>query len=70
MSTMMICRATSGQTEEYGEFLHQPGKIYTDFTEIREEIVKETGIRYSCMAHLVLVEDRCLRAVEIYTYST
>ena len=27
---------------EYGEFLHQRGKVYTDFTEIRKEIEDET----------------------------
>lgn len=28
--------------EEYGEFLHLPGKKFTDFEEIRAEIEKET----------------------------
>lgn len=42
---MLIGRLATGQTEEYGEFSHQPGKIYTNFTEIRNEIVKETGKR-------------------------
>ena len=32
----------SGKPEEYGEFLHQPGKIYTDFEAIRQEIQTET----------------------------
>ena len=27
---------------EYGEFLHQPGRKYTDFDEIRKEIEAET----------------------------
>ncbi len=27
---------------EWGEFLHKPGEIFTDFTEIRKEIEKET----------------------------
>ena len=30
------------ETEEWGEFLHAPGKRFTNFDEIREEIVKET----------------------------
>ncbi|AOW07898.1 Dynamin central region-domain-containing protein [Yarrowia lipolytica] len=29
-------------SEEYGEFLHLPGKKFTDFNEIRNEIAKET----------------------------
>jgi dynamin GTPase len=29
-------------TPEYGEFLHQPGKKYTDFNDIRKEIEAET----------------------------
>eukprot|EP00804_Cyclotella_cryptica_P026892 CCRYP_019599-RA/>CCRYP_019599-RA protein AED:0.01 eAED:0.01 QI:112/1/1/1/1/1/2/769/848 len=36
-------RATSSdQQEEWGEFLHQPGKRYTDFSHIREEIKRDT----------------------------
>ena len=34
--------AERGKPEEYGEFLHQPGKIYTDFEAIRQEIQTET----------------------------
>ena len=30
------------KVEEYGEFLHRPGTKYTDFSEIRQEIVRET----------------------------
>ena len=29
--------------KEYGEFLHQKGKIYSDFDQIRQEIEAETG---------------------------
>ena len=28
--------------EEYGEFLHMPGKLFHDFVLIRKEIVRET----------------------------
>ncbi|KNC74113.1 hypothetical protein SARC_13330, partial [Sphaeroforma arctica JP610] len=31
-----------GPAAEWGEFLHQPGKIYTDFSKIRDEIANET----------------------------
>ena len=31
-----------GKPEEWGEFLHQPGKVYTDFNEIRDEIAADT----------------------------
>ena len=34
--------AVRGEPEEWGEFLHQPGRTYTDFEEIREEIQAET----------------------------
>ncbi|KAL2919501.1 vacuolar protein sorting-associated protein 1 [Polyrhizophydium stewartii] len=34
--------ASSDETEEWGEFLHVPGKRFTDFNEIREEIERET----------------------------
>lgn len=30
------------QQEEYGEFLHLPNKKFYNFSEIREEIVRET----------------------------
>lgn len=36
-------RTASGeQQEEWGEFLHQPGKRYTDFSYIRDEIKRDT----------------------------
>lgn len=35
--------AQRGEPEEWGEFLHQPGKIYTNFEEIRDEIDAETN---------------------------
>jgi dynamin 1-like protein len=34
-----------GEPEEWGEFLHLPGKKFTDFNEIREEIVRETDLK-------------------------
>ncbi|KAJ3385530.1 vacuolar protein sorting-associated protein 1 [Entophlyctis sp. JEL0112] len=34
--------AASKEIEEWGEFLHIPGKKFTDFNEIREEITRET----------------------------
>ena len=30
------------QSDEWGEFLHQQGRIYRDFNEIRREIQTET----------------------------
>ncbi|PVU94158.1 hypothetical protein BB561_002776 [Smittium simulii] len=33
------------QNVEYGEFLHLPGKKFTDFSEIRNEIVRETDLK-------------------------
>lgn len=36
-------KSTSGsEVEEWGEFLHLPGKQFSDFDEIRNEIVRET----------------------------
>ena len=32
----------SGSSTEWGEFLHMPGKVFTDFERIREEILAET----------------------------
>ncbi|KAI8622178.1 Dynamin central region-domain-containing protein [Chytriomyces sp. MP71] len=32
----------TGEVEEWGEFLHIPGKKFTDFNEIRDEINRET----------------------------
>lgn len=40
-----LIRLADGQEsvgEEYGEFLHLPGKKFTDFSEIRTEIIRET----------------------------
>jgi len=34
--------ARRGEPEEYGEFLHRPGEIFTDFEAIRHEIEAET----------------------------
>jgi len=31
-----------GEDEEWGEFLHQPGRRYHDFVSIRSEIIRET----------------------------
>ncbi|KAJ9054499.1 vacuolar protein sorting-associated protein 1, variant 2 [Entomophthora muscae] len=31
--------------EEWGEFLHLPGQIFTDFNKIRQEIVNETDLK-------------------------
>ncbi|OAQ34283.1 hypothetical protein K457DRAFT_121970 [Linnemannia elongata AG-77] len=33
------------EPEEWGEFLHQPGVKYTDFNQIREEIVRDTELK-------------------------
>lgn len=35
----------TGEVEEWGEFLHVPGKKFTNFDEIREEIVRETDAK-------------------------
>ncbi len=32
-------------SDEWGEFLHIPGKKFTDFNEIREEIVRDTDLK-------------------------
>jgi GTPase SAR1 family protein len=32
-------------SEEYGEFLHKPNAKFTDFSEIRNEIVKDTELK-------------------------
>eukprot|EP00842_Homolaphlyctis_polyrhiza_P005172 jgi/Hompol1/5656/HPOL_004634-RA len=34
--------ATGGDEDEWGEFLHLPGKRFTNFSEIRDEIERET----------------------------
>jgi hypothetical protein len=34
----------AGGATEWGEFLHLPGRMFTDFTEIRDEIIRETGM--------------------------
>lgn len=31
-----------GKPQEYGEFAHKPGEIFTDFNKINDEIIKET----------------------------
>ncbi|PVU87342.1 hypothetical protein BB559_006091 [Furculomyces boomerangus] len=36
---------TPSDIVEYGEFLHIPGKKFTDFSKIREEIVKDTELK-------------------------
>ncbi|KAJ3220887.1 vacuolar protein sorting-associated protein 1 [Chytriomyces hyalinus] len=35
-------KAPTGEVEEWGEFLHIPGKKFSDFNEIRDEINRET----------------------------
>lgn len=37
-----ISRRDPNDPEEWGEFLHLPGKKFTDFNEIREEIIRDT----------------------------
>ena len=32
----------AGQPAEWGEFLHAPGKVFTDFDRVRREIAAET----------------------------
>ena len=34
---------SQGSTQEYAEFLHQPGRRYYDFAEVRREIEAETA---------------------------
>ncbi|KAI9325076.1 Dynamin central region-domain-containing protein [Obelidium mucronatum] len=41
-STTSTTTAKSGEIEEWGEFLHIPGKKFADFNEIRAEIERET----------------------------
>lgn len=36
---------TLDETEEWGEFLHKPGQKFTDFNEIRNEIILETDAK-------------------------
>ena len=31
--------------QEWGEFLHIPSKVFTDFEEIRKEIVRDTDLK-------------------------
>ncbi|KAJ3197089.1 vacuolar protein sorting-associated protein 1 [Irineochytrium annulatum] len=38
-------KAGEEEVEEWGEFLHIPGKKFTDFNEIREEISRETDLK-------------------------
>lgn len=33
------------QPEEWGEFLHLPGQVFTDFNKIRQEIINETDLK-------------------------
>lgn len=42
--TMTCICIFTGPHAEWGEFLHLPGKIFTDFSAIRQEIINETGI--------------------------
>jgi hypothetical protein len=37
-------RADKGP-EEWAEFLHVPGKIFTNFNDVREEIVRDTNAK-------------------------
>lgn len=41
---LKTCSGEEGAVE-YGEFLHKPGQKYTNFEEIREEIVKDTDLK-------------------------
>lgn len=47
--------------EEWGEFLHIPSRSYTDFEEIRKEIVRDTDSKTghskgnSCYEYCILV---------------
>ena len=36
-------RRTNNKTVEWAEFLHQPGRKLTDFTEVRDEITNHTN---------------------------
>ncbi|KAJ3416017.1 vacuolar protein sorting-associated protein 1 [Chytridiales sp. JEL 0842] len=42
----------NGEPEEWGEFLHLPGKKFTNFEEIREEIVRETDLKVGKTANV------------------
>ncbi|KAJ3127444.1 vacuolar protein sorting-associated protein 1 [Nowakowskiella sp. JEL0407] len=44
-SSPQVVNGTSGEMEEWGEFLHIPGRKFTDFNEIREEIVRDTDAK-------------------------
>jgi dynamin 1-like protein len=46
--------------EEWGEFLHKPGEMYTDFTKIRDEIVLDTD-RVAGSA-----KSKCISSVPIH----
>ncbi|KAJ1543697.1 vacuolar protein sorting-associated protein 1 [Cladochytrium tenue] len=37
--------ASGGEPDEWGEFLHVPGKKFANFDEIRDEIVRETELK-------------------------
>ncbi|KNC50880.1 dynamin-A [Thecamonas trahens ATCC 50062] len=39
---LQLNKAPEGENAEYGEFAHQPGKVYADFDAIRNEIEAET----------------------------
>ncbi|ORY40379.1 hypothetical protein BCR33DRAFT_699452 [Rhizoclosmatium globosum] len=41
-NTAAAAKTSSGELEEWGEFLHIPGKKFADFNEIRDEINRET----------------------------
>jgi dynamin 1-like protein len=42
LQLVKVPAAKSGQPQEWGEFLHAPGKIFYDFHRIRAEIQSET----------------------------
>ena len=42
MEVLCLCAADVIDANEWGKFLHTKNKIYTDFDDIRQEIVNET----------------------------
>lgn len=41
-SMIWLCLSAFIKADEFGKFLHTKNKVYTDFDEIRQEIVNET----------------------------
>ena len=62
--------------EEWGEFLHLPGVKFTDFNEIREEIVRDTNAKTGSNAgifaydvfHMELIAHRNLSPAHQFAY--